>query len=239
MSNDTAFFAGHHRRDQLLSSTRNRTATLRCTYFSRPKGASATTAEDFFFFAELVRSLVPVRNPQDIIPGRGGGGGGAPFESIFSFAMAVVRAPRPPPCAPLPRVQNPFHQRPNMFDLSAMIAEGRAVVQFDLLAPHVPRHYPQWAAPELSDDLKDFCAQCMTQDAAQRPLCPELLQHPFFQPPTDANSVDFRRWLRDHGVTKSGTGRERGVSNASSSGQQVSPAVDGNSMDRFGSAPDS
>ena len=93
---------------------------------------------------------------------------------------------------------SPVHQRPGMPELRAMIAEGRARVQFDLLVLCVPRRLPHGAVPELSDNLKDFCRQCMAQDVAQRPSCPELLGHPFLE----EREVDFGRWLGNHGITK-------------------------------------
>jgi len=113
--------------------------------------------------------------------------------------------------------ENPFQQRVNMFDLSALIAEGRATVDFDVLVPHVVRHYPHWPPPSISSALKDFCGQCMRQEPAQRPLCPQLLEHSFIV--TEAPGVDLRKWLAEHGVTKQATAPSRSASSSIPSGE--------------------
>lgn len=96
--------------------------------------------------------------------------------------------------------ESPFQQRVNMFDLSALIAEGRAVVEFDNLVPHVQKHFPRWPCPVISSLLKDFCFQCMRQEPSSRPQCCELLLHPFIL--IEAPVVNLKGWLSERGVAK-------------------------------------
>uniref|UniRef100_A0A7S1J174 mitogen-activated protein kinase kinase n=1 Tax=Eutreptiella gymnastica TaxID=73025 RepID=A0A7S1J174_9EUGL len=100
--------------------------------------------------------------------------------------------------------ENPFTQRTNMFDLSALIAERRAVVEFELLVPHVVKYYPRWPRPILTEDLKDFCKSSMSQEPNDRPDWKQMLEHPFISANNEADEVDLRRWLKDRGVCKSG-----------------------------------
>lgn len=91
--------------------------------------------------------------------------------------------------------QNPFERKVNMFDLAAMIAESRAVVNFDTLLAQVTKFYPQWPTPTLSNHLKDFVQGCMSLQPADRSSCQELLQHPFITSASD--DFDLKRWLRE------------------------------------------
>jgi mitogen-activated protein kinase kinase 1 len=94
--------------------------------------------------------------------------------------------------------ENPFTQRVNMFDLSALIAEGRAVVSWDTLLPHIAKYYPQWNEVIIADSCRDLVAQCMRQNPNQRPPCSDLLQHPFL---TEVfPGVGFQAWLKAKGV---------------------------------------
>ena len=91
-----------------------------------------------------------------------------------------------------------------MFDLSALIAERRAVVEFELLVPHVVKYYPRWPRPVLTEDLKDFCNSSMSQEPNDRPDWKQMLEHPHITLHKESSEVDLRRWLKDRGVCKSG-----------------------------------
>eukprot|EP01012_Entosiphon_sulcatum_P063967 TRINITY_DN9238_c0_g1_i1.p1 TRINITY_DN9238_c0_g1~~TRINITY_DN9238_c0_g1_i1.p1 ORF type:complete len:420 (+),score=45.17 TRINITY_DN9238_c0_g1_i1:64-1323(+) len=97
---------------------------------------------------------------------------------------------------------NPFKRRLNMFDLSAMLADGSAKVDFDVLIPLVEKFAaPNTPRPIISEAEREFVAACMQQSAVARPDCRKLLSFPFITSPPPF-PIDLARWLREHGVQK-------------------------------------
>jgi serine/threonine protein kinase len=91
--------------------------------------------------------------------------------------------------------ENPFTQFVNMFDLSALIADNRATVDWDFLLPNITKHYPNRSAPSPSEFCKDFVAQCMMQDPDARPLCAQLISNHPFLITSEQTGVELKEWL--------------------------------------------
>eukprot|EP01004_Peranema_trichophorum_P003812 NODE_2778_length_1495_cov_5.193878_g2399_i0.p1 GENE.NODE_2778_length_1495_cov_5.193878_g2399_i0~~NODE_2778_length_1495_cov_5.193878_g2399_i0.p1 ORF type:complete len:399 (-),score=74.59 NODE_2778_length_1495_cov_5.193878_g2399_i0:166-1362(-) len=97
---------------------------------------------------------------------------------------------------------NPLMQRINMFDLSALIAEGRASINFEDLVPAIIRVYPNKPKPDITPALKDFVDQCMKQNPSERPSCVQLLSNsPLINPPIPYE-VKLKQWFKENGVTR-------------------------------------